>query len=245
MGTTRPLCSAPRRSSGLRENQEGECALYHPVGSHLAAQSQWPLSCQGGPRHEAESHGHLSHRALTSASPHLAGGGSPATPAPVWHVLQGPHAPGRWPFLMHTQWTALQGIRAVCEHSPRDTGWGHQNEPRQKCHNTGVCWEPHPTKATAPDGSPPTPIWMYTTPESQTLLTCTLPRGQEEEALWTCTLVASRVHRGQEAKMTAQAQSTCSSVPWEQEEVKSSSSHDPNVSPNPQKPQTILGPDKD
>lgn len=109
-------------SSGLRENQEGECALYHPIGSHLAAQSQWPLSCQGGPRHAAESHGHLSHRALTSASPHLAGGRALATPARVWYVLQGPHAPGRWPFLMHTQWTALQGIRAVCEHSPRDTG---------------------------------------------------------------------------------------------------------------------------
>lgn len=45
--------------------------------------------------------------------------------------------------------------------------------------------------------------------------------------------------------MTAQAHSTCSSVPWGQENVKSSGSHDPNVSPNPQKPQTILGLDKD
>lgn len=44
--------------------------------------------------------------------------------------------------------------------------------------------------------------------------------------------------------MTAQAQSTCSSVPWEEEDVKSSGSHYPNVSPHPQKPQTILGLDK-
>lgn len=145
---------------------------------------------------------------------------------------------------MHMQWTALQGIRAVCEHSPRDTGQGHQHEARQKCHSTGVCWEPHPTKATAPYGPPPTPTRMHTTPESQTLLTCTLPRGQEEEALWTCTLVAPRVHRGQKAKVTAQARSTCSSVPWEQEDVKSSGSHDPSISPYPQKTQTVLGLDK-
>lgn len=45
--------------------------------------------------------------------------------------------------------------------------------------------------------------------------------------------------------MTAQAQSTCSSVPWEQEDVKRSGSHDPSVSPNPQKPQTVQGLDKD
>lgn len=44
--------------------------------------------------------------------------------------------------------------------------------------------------------------------------------------------------------MTAQAQRTCSSVPWEQEDVKSLGSHDPSISPNPQKPQVVLGLDK-
>lgn len=44
--------------------------------------------------------------------------------------------------------------------------------------------------------------------------------------------------------MTAQAQSTCSSVPWEQKDVKSSGSHDPSISPGLQKRQTVLGLDK-
>lgn len=39
--------------------------------------------------------------------------------------------------------------------------------------------------------------------------------------------------------MTAQTWSTRSSVPWEQEDVKSSGSHD--TSPDLQEPQTVLG----
>lgn len=64
-----------------------------------------------------------------------------------------------------------------------------------------------PTWGTAPGGAGRQPA---------ALLTCTLPRGQEVEALRAGTLVALGVHGGQEAEVAAQTRRTGSGIPWEQ-----------------------------